>query len=560
MRIRPKPLCLLGLCLVFCAIPATAETSRQRQVLPDETLWRIATEIRPDLSVSMSQVMQAIRELNPQAFQQGDPNQLRHGIILQLPSREQMMQQNPELAEQVMADARAALLASSVRQSSTITQVDTAELPSKNSRPAVVIAEPQPTWQSEAATATKAPQIVSSSADNTMGVSNHAAPTVAVTEPGPGFWQQVEWFSQLNLMPRWYPQTGLQQQAQWHSSVSFELEGYWQSDDRSHTLVFSPYMRWDQRDSARHLLDISEAYWLYFGGDWELRAGINKVFWGAVESQRLVDVINQRDLLDRPDGESKLGQPMLQLSLIRDYGTVQAYLLPYFRERKFAGEKGRLRLPQPVDTSAALYESRHKRSHLDWALRWSQQFSSLDLGLSYFQGTAREPVLLPTEQSLLPFYPQLKQLGLDAQWVLGSWLWKTEAVYRHTEQEHSKALVTGFEYTQVGINDHFWDLGWLLEYQYDSRGLGAATIAQNDVFVGWRLALNDAAGSEILFGMMQDLDRSHSRSAYLEASTRLGERLRLRVDGWLFHSRYPDELLYWLRRDDYIQLTLEYYF
>ncbi|MCC5827619.1 FimV/HubP family polar landmark protein [Alkalimonas sp.] len=532
----------------------------QRQVQPNETLWRIASEIRPDHSVSMAQVIQAIRELNPQAFQQGDLNQLRHGVILQLPSREQMVQQNPDAAEQALAEARVALLASA-QQPAAVTKAASVDPSAIENRSVVVVAESAPTEQPETSPVNSAVHNTPPSNPGTsQGAATRAVTTTSSAEPEPGFWQQVEWFSQLNLMPRWYPQAGLQQQAQWHNSVSFELEGYWQSDDRSHTLVFSPYIRWDQRDSARHLLDISEAYWLYYGGDWELRAGINKVFWGAVESQRLVDVINQRDLLDRPDGESKLGQPMLQLSLIRDYGTVQAYLLPYFRERKFAGEEGRLRLPQLVDNSAALYESRQKRSHLDWALRWSQQFSSLDLGLSYFQGTAREPVLLPAEQQLVPYYPQLKQLGLDAQWVLGSWLWKTEAVYRHTEAEHSKALVTGFEYTQVGINEYFWDLGWLLEYQYDSRGLAATTIAQNDLFVGWRLALNDAAGSEILFGMMQDLDRSHSRSAYLEASTRLGERFRLRVDGWLFHSRYPDELLYWLRRDDYIQLTLEYYF
>ncbi|WP_171907610.1 FimV/HubP family polar landmark protein [Alkalimonas amylolytica] len=547
---------MLGLCLLASSLTVAGETTVQRQVQPGDTLWRIATEVRPDDSVNIEQVMQAIRLLNPQAVSQSDLNQLRAGAWLELPGRQLIAEQDAKAAQQAAARARTALRASLAETQepalpppglaaanyafiSAVMAPAAAEPEAERSEPAPVAAAAVELEPAPAATA-----------------SAHAADA----SPASAFWQDVEWFSQLNLMPRWYPQTGLQQQAQWHNSVSLELEGYWQSDDRSHTLVFSPYIRWDQRDSSRHLLDISEAYWLYYGGDWELRAGISKVFWGAVESQRLVDIINQRDLLDRPDGESKLGQPMLQLSLIRDYGTVQAYLLPHFRERKFAGEDGRLRLPMPVDTSAALYESRHKRSHLDWALRWSQQFSSLDLGLSYFQGTAREPVLLPDEQALLPYYPQLKQLGLDAQWILGSWLWKTEAVYRHTAVEHSKALVTGFEYTQVGINDHFWDLGWLLEYQYDSRGLESTTIAQNDLFVGWRLALNDAAGSEILFGLMQDLDRSQSRSAYLEASTRLGERFRLRVDGWLFHSRYPDELLYWLRRDDYIQLTLEYYF
>lgn len=517
--------------------------NHQHQVQPDETLWRIAIAIRPSTEVSMDQVLQAIVALNPTVFPLGDINQLPAGAWLQLPTKAQILAQQSELHNEVVAELPAKAAKSDEREESVVTSVS-ADQGSNVVAAAVQTVSQQPSSEQDATAVPVAP----------------AATQDAGAEKAASFWQDIEWFSQLNLMPRWYSQTGLQQQKQWHPAASFEFEAYWQSDDRSHTLIFSPYLRWDQQDSRRHLIDISEAYWLYYGGDWELRAGINKVFWGAVESQRLVDVINQRDLLDRPDGESKLGQPMLQLSLIRDFGTLQAFALPYFRERRFAGDDGRLRLPLPVDTAAASYQSRHGRNHLDWALRWSQQFRGLDLGLSYFQGTSREPVLLPAEAQLQPYYPQLKQAGLDAQWILGAWLWKTEAVYRHTDLQHSKALVSGFEYTQIGINEQFWDLGWLLEYQYDSRGIAGDTIAQNDIFVGWRLALNDAAGSEVLLGVMQDLDRRHSRSAYMEASTRLGDRWRLRVDGWLFQSRYPDELLYWLRRDDYIQLTLEFYF
>ncbi|MDP4529979.1 FimV/HubP family polar landmark protein [Alkalimonas delamerensis] len=517
--------------------------SQQHQVQPDETLWRIAIAIRPSTEVSMDQVLQAIVALNPTVFPLGDINQLPAGAWLQLPTKAQILAQQSQLDNEVVAEFPAKATEDTDTENPVATSASLASSDYDGDTAPTMSQQPM----SEQAEAVAVP--VASAATQDAGAANQ-----------PSLWQDIEWFSQLNLMPRWYSQTGLQQQSQWHPAASFEFEAYWQSDDRSHTLVFSPYLRWDQQDSRRHLVDISEAYWLYYGGDWELRAGINKVFWGAVESQRLVDVINQRDLLDRPDGESKLGQPMLQLSLIRDFGTLQAFALPYFRERRFAGDDGRLRLPLPVDTAAASYQSRHGRNHLDWALRWSQQFRGLDLGLSYFQGTSREPVLLPAEAQLQPYYPQLKQAGLDAQWILGAWLWKTEAVYRHTDLQHSKALVSGFEYTQIGINEQFWDLGWLLEYQYDSRGIAGDTIAQNDLFVGWRLALNDAAGSEILLGFMQDLDRRHSRSAYMEASTRLGDRWRLRVDGWLFHSRYPDELLFWLRRDDYIQLTLEFYF
>ena len=537
------------------------EDGAKWQVQPGDTLWRIASEIRPGNDVSVAQVMQALFELNPDAFLQQDINQLQYGRWLEIPSYAEIARQNATEALQRAADARAAILDSEPKRFLIAEPVS--DMPVH-----VRVEDEQPAQPDGTASEPEvaAQYLVEPTPAQTGLSENRASPppsqsSTTQPETATGFWSEVEWYSQLNMMQRWFPQQGLQEQAQWHSSVSLDMEWYWQSDDRSHTVVVAPYLRWDQQDSERHLIDIAEAYWLYYGVGWEMRAGIDKVFWGAVESQRLVDIINQRDLLERPDGESKLGQPMVQLSLIRDFGTIQAYLLPYFRERSFAGADGRLRLPLLVDTDRPAYESSRERRQFDWALRWSQQFSALDLGLSYFQGTSREPTLLPnTDGTLTPYYPQLKQFGLDGQWILGSWLWKMEAVYRDSQFENYTAFTTGFEYTQIGISERFWDLGWLVEYQYDSRGMAATAIGQNDLFAGWRLALNDAAGSEILFGVIQDLERSSSRTGYLEASTRLSERFRLRVDGWFFNSDAPDDLVYWLRRDDFIQLTLEYYF
>ncbi|QPG06683.1 hypothetical protein IT774_05910 [Salinimonas marina] len=52
-----------------------------------DTLWRIAQRYRQDSSLSMYQVMQAIYELNPDAFEQQNRNLLVEGATLRLPSR-----------------------------------------------------------------------------------------------------------------------------------------------------------------------------------------------------------------------------------------------------------------------------------------------------------------------------------------------------------------------------------------------------------------------------------------------------------------------------------------
>lgn len=55
-----------------------------------DTLWTIASRVRPNDSVSTQQVMLAIQDLNPDAFIDGNINRLKRGEILRVPSLEQV--------------------------------------------------------------------------------------------------------------------------------------------------------------------------------------------------------------------------------------------------------------------------------------------------------------------------------------------------------------------------------------------------------------------------------------------------------------------------------------
>lgn len=311
-------------------------------------------------------------------------------------------------------------------------------------------------------------------------------------------------------------------------------------------------------DDERSHGDIREALFLTYWDDYELRAGIGKVFWGVTESAHLVDVVNQTDAIEAVDGEDKLGQPMLHFTSIKEWGTVDAMLLPYFRERTFAGSDGRLRPVVPVSQNA-LYESSREKKHSDFALRYSKMLGDWDLGVSYFRGTDRDPYYRFESSELKPYYAQSEQLGVDVQGIVGDWLWKLESIYRDSLHHHT-GVVTGFEYTVVGALGSVWDVGLIAEYLYDSRGNNAQTIGQNDLFLGTRLALNDADSTEILLGVTQDMDHSDVYNAKLEASSRLTNHLSWRIDGWLFENGTPDDLLFFARKDDFIEVSLEYYF
>lgn len=357
----------------------------------------------------------------------------------------------------------------------------------------------------------------------------------------------------------------IQQDRTISTSIFAEIEFYSEFNDGADSIVFKPFYRLDETDGERTHADIRELLWLHVADSWEFKAGIGKVFWGQTESLHLVDIINQTDSVESVDNEEKLGQPMVNLSLIKDWGTTSFYVLPYFRERTFAGREGRLRFSLPVDIDNPIYESEDEEENVDWAIRWQHTLGDFDIGLAYFDGTSREPSFVPVMEeeemaSIRPYYPQIKQSSIDLLAVMGSWLWKFEGIRRESAQDDFYAAVGGFEYTQVGVFDSVFDLGWLVEYQYDDRQDTLQTMGQDDIMVGSRIVFNDFEGTEILLGLIQDLDESSSRMGLIEASSRISDNWKWQLEAYFMSSDLPTDPLYQVRRDDFVELSLEYYF
>lgn len=346
-------------------------------------------------------------------------------------------------------------------------------------------------------------------------------------------------------------------------SFSAEPELYWEWNNGDDFLTFKPFVRVDQHDDERTHGDIRELSWVHLGDDWELRTGFRKVFWGVTEFQHLVDVINQSDSIEDIDGEDKLGQPMINLSLVRDWGIVDLFVLPGFRERAFAGVDGRLRPGLRIDADNAEFEASNDEKHTDLAIRWSQTIGDFDIGAHWFHGTNRDPKFNASQQNgevvLTPYYEQIDQFGFDAQATIDSWLWKAETIWRDSKAESYWAAQAGFEYTFYGVQDSDADLGVLLEYGWDERGKDADAMFQNDVSVGARLALNDENSTELLAGFVHDLDYDGT-SFQMEASRRIGDVWKVSLDARVFSSDEPANPVTSLDKDDHIQLTLERYF
>jgi hypothetical protein len=366
-----------------------------------------------------------------------------------------------------------------------------------------------------------------------------------------------------------------------NNSILFQSEVYTKWDDGSQSLTFKPFYRFDEMDDERTHGDIRELIWHKVADGYELKAGIGKVYWGVTESNHLVDIVNQTDGVESIDGEDKLGQPIIQLMIERDWGNLDLFVLPYHRERTFAGPEGRL--SAGFDYADVIYQSADEENNIDVAARYYSYIDDLEYAVSVFHGNSREPVIGVDQlaNQALPYYPVISQLGVELQYLNEGWAWKFECIHRDGVPEDSDPLAgysvvrtplglivaddqsyfattAGFEYTQVGIWDSRVDLGWVVEHMYDSRqkksSLGAF---EHDILLATRWAANNSADSTLLVGAVIDYEYQ-DYSLSIEGTTRLMAGLSLEVEARVF-APADNAPLYRFRDEDFVKLTLSYY-
>ncbi len=350
-------------------------------------------------------------------------------------------------------------------------------------------------------------------------------------------------------------------QKQHFPSLSIQPEYAIDWNDGEESLNAAAFFRLDVDDPRTHW-DIRELYYQKSKDNWEFNVGLKKVYWGVIESNHLVDIINQTDAVESFDGEQKLGQPMAQFVLTTNkIGTFNFFYLPYHRKRTFSGEKGRFRFPIVIDKDDIGYESNAEEWHQDFAFRWSHYFGAFDIGVSHFYGTGREPLFMfDTTGNINAFYPIINQTGLDLQATHNAFLWKLESIYRHADAQDFFAFAAGLEYTFSNIDGNGLDIGLLGEYLYDERDELALNAFQNDVFFGSRIAFNDTQDTSILLGGIADLESS-SKIFSIEASRRFGSSWTAEIETRLFSSIDVNEFILTNFKDDsFFKLSISRFF
>lgn len=302
---------------------------------------------------------------------------------------------------------------------------------------------------------------------------------------------------------------------------------------------------------------------LEFGGDrTEWKVGVLAETWGVLEAWNPVDTLNQRDVAEDFQGDTKLGQPGMVATVTTPAVVLGFYATTYGRARRVAEAEDRLRLlPAPV--LDATFERGRWRPSL--AARAQVQAGALDVAVSHYSGLAQEPLLLPEAganglRGFHAVYERLDQSGLEFQYVAADSVLKAEVIHRDTGGQSfwggGAGLETGFSHVGGGAGD----LSVYAEYYADTRGAGSPlTPFQHDVFIGARYTRNDVNDSVFELRSTYDLDW-HSNLLEARFTRRIGGNAVLSLFLIKPVNAAGDPALRGLERDAHLKLGLARYF
>ena len=326
--------------------------------------------------------------------------------------------------------------------------------------------------------------------------------------------------------------------------------------------VISTKAIYDKDDSNRRYMDFSDFYYKHNFEDSDLLVGRNTRFWGALEFYNITDVFNTKDFLDDPfDYDSKLGAWNIAYTKYLENSEI-SLIVKLHEEKQKMQEMDSINFFFPVAYDDELKTSEDEnRPTVYLKYSGSGEELQIDYGLVYQNGyDSQRYVSMNGAKLQQNAYIVNKLLGY-ATFVKDSTIYKGEVAYALSDDD----LVSdygefglGIEHTLYGIWDKK-DLGLLVEYyRYEAKDddkKDFSKIFANDLTLGFRLSINDAASSEVLGGI--DLDQDNDEKIYfVEYETRLFDKYKLKTS--YQHLEADTESVF--KDLDQLKLEFGYYF
>jgi len=343
-----------------------------------------------------------------------------------------------------------------------------------------------------------------------------------------------------------------------YHQISAALSPHVEASSEKNNMVYTvhPFIRIDERDDERTHIDLREFKAALVTKKWQASIGFDQVHWGVMENHHLVDIVNQTDYLESPNGEDKLGQPMFRLGIDLKGALLEAMVLIGYREPTMPTPGARFSFENDYSYE---YEGWGEEYHPDLALRYSKSIKNIDVGVSYFGGHSRTPELRNQSVAEPVWYVNLvDQISVDVNADLNRIELKAEVLYKIIDDKSTRAAVLGSEFKLIQTQNI--DVNLLAEYSWDEHGEEAFDNSfQNDVFAGVRVTLNGLNDSELLIGHNYDLDFS-SQHGFVQAKVNITKALTVGLEGWWFNVSDDDYANKNYNDDNMVQLTGYYNF
>ena len=331
---------------------------------------------------------------------------------------------------------------------------------------------------------------------------------------------------------------------------------------------------------------ILEEFWAGWRGDWlDVLVGARLINWSATEAFHPADIINSRNLDSDIENAEKIGEPMASVRARLWQGGLTAFFMPLRLAPRLPGPRSRLNFSQGQPLGKTLWSNRDEGIDdgpwtSQWAARFDQTFAGLDLALHYVDHQDRHQpaiILEPNSGRIHPVYRRVKRYGGTAAQVLGEWILKAEVDHRRFD-----ALDMGPQYQVLnpGAADHTavafgleWGWGYssgsegtvLLEGQWmiaDASADELETLGpfQRDILLGYRHALNDVEGTELLVGVIIDTQRPDECIANVTFTRRINDQWSLDSGLRIMNAPESKSLLHAQHEAHSVQLSLTRFF
>ncbi len=351
------------------------------------------------------------------------------------------------------------------------------------------------------------------------------------------------------------------------SYLGYEFKSYLKNkeDKRNHNsaITFQNELKYSYKDSKfyskidvlkdfaeeqRDYFNLTEAYYLHSFKNFDFYLGKRVVFLGSLEADNIVDIFNRQNYQRDPLSDYKKGAFLTGINYyFEDDSRLNIYVKGFEENIKFPS------------SSSSYYSFGNKNYNKDLLFSNGSEEPSIlttysttyddeiiaDVSYGFFYGYDNK--LLSKEinneyKTLL--FQSIKAFTYDT-FVIDSTLFKIEAAYTKIEDDADYELSdfyeigVGAEYTiERIIQNH--NLGLIAEYYKSDTTL---TSLDNDLFLALRYSLNDADSSELLFGVVKDLEKSEI-SAYGKYEGRLTDTLKISTDlRYVKSNSYLDEHL-----------------